>query len=926
MLGDHVVYTQKKGIAVSSLKFIVLRARVVCFVAEFARICLLTLAWLPVLVLPMLLLDWALVLSSGTREVLRLLLPVYLAAGLLYSIVAARRVARNLPTELDTLNHDARSTISSALSIPAPASEGLGAWLARQSAQDATEAVLQANTHHPALRRWGKGLLWVLVAAFAVMGAHTASPLAFNVLGGRLLTPNADIPPYSSLVFEITPAAPEVHYGEDLPLSCRISGAENIGEVVMLLRAEGVPEQTLPIFCDNKGNYTRVLEKVTSPCSVAFATADGRARSRFVPVRVNYSPRILSGSAIITPLSYTGEEPQKVTLGGSEIRVPDGGSVTFSLRCSMPIAGGEGLFTATGAREPVRVEGVVSGSSFELTMQVRSPGVLEMQVFDANGRSSDSPVRTRLAVLPDTPPSVAITSPEDGAYVVEGFPLDVLVEAADDYGISRLTLYKALAPYRQHGLPEDMSGRPRSSRIKRSFNTLALGFRAGDTIELRAEVGDDNPFRYSIVSTPTTKVKVISGAEYAAIMRMQLSYKAFIARYEAMQQALLDADRALEAAENADSPQAREAARAAAMKSLAEAQKLAQSIASDFPAFDMDGQLSQLAGQIADNLQQQQHSLSQLNTSMAQAEWQQSVQRIRAALQPQNQQLADQTQEARSVELLARLHELQQRFMTLAEQQNDFADLLQRFKQEFGAPVTSQPSRLEGLGQEQSSIADAYRTWLHDVHTLTAEADGIPQLAKAVELLKRISVACERARVEELMEQCVGASASHSSAEAAAAARMAADAMNELLKSELSEQSCQDAQSQCRNQLSQNALNTLSQMCNNMGTGNRKGTGNSKGKGATGGGTGFGTSDGTPGEQGQKLIGPGRADMPGRKASQPGRSPRPGKAGQSASQYGDSPAADAASSSRPDDQNYSGVNTEQVPPAYRDAVRSYFKR
>ena len=93
-----------------------------------------------------------------------------------------------------------------------------------------------------------------------------------------------------------------------------------------------------------------------------------------------------------------------------------------------------------------------------------------------------------------------------------------------------------------------------------------------------------------------------------------------------------------------------------------------------------------------------------------------------------------------------------------------------------------------------------------------------------------------------------------------------------------------------------------------------------------GGGTGFGTSDGTPGEQGQKLIGPGRADMPGRKASQPGRSPRPGKAGQSASQHGDSPAADAASSSHPDDQNYSGVNTEQVPPAYRDAVRSYFKR
>lgn len=910
----------------SRLKFVLLRARAVCFIAEFAKVMLVVAALLPLIMLPMLLLDWGLVLAEQTRAVLRMVLPVFVGCGLLYALVAACRVACRLPRELDALNRDSRATIASALGLHASSAGSLGAWLALESQKDAVEAVEIANRRHPALRRWGKGFLCALLAVFCVMGVQQAMPQAFTTLGLRLLTPHADIPPYSPLVFELTPQSPEVHYGEDLPVSCKISGAELQSEVVLLLRAEGVPEQALPVFFDKDGQYSRVLEKVTAPCSIAFATADGRARSAFVPVKVNYSPRILSGTAVITPLPYTGEAPQKVTLGGSEIRVPDGGSVTFSLHCSLPLARGEALFTPSGAKEPVKLEGVASGKDFELTMEVRQPGTLMLQVYDADGRPADTPVRTRLAVLPDTPPQVAITVPENGAYVVEGFPLKVQVEASDDFGVSRMMLFKALAPYRQHGVAEDMQKLPRSVRVNRTFDTMALGFRAGDTIELRAEVGDDNPFRFNIVSTPTTKVQVISGAEYAEIMRMQISYKAFMARYEALQQAIADADRALEAVENAETPEQREAARAAAMAALVRAQELAQTIAADFPAFDMDGKLSELAGQIAEEMAQQQQALSALNTAATQQEWQQAVQQIRNALQPQSDALAQQTQEARQVEALARLNALLHRFKQLAEQQKAHAELLARFRAEYGAPVTSQPSRLEGLGSRQAEIQDAYNAWLQDVKELNEQAASVPALAKLADKLAAISAACEREHVASLMAESVAAAAAHLSAESESHAAKASAAMQKLLNSELSEQSCDDAASQCRNALSAAAANTLAQMCKNNSCKNPgSGDGNTPGgRGGMGQGSGYGYSQ-APAFQGNRLIGPGRADMTGQSVRGQGRAPHAGGSGNGNAEQ---PAADAAAPGvlTPGEQDYSGVNTEHVPPAYKDAVRSYFKR
>ena len=209
---------------------------------------------------------------------------------------------------------------------------------------------------------------------------------------------------------------------------------------------------------------------------------------------------------------------------------------------------------------------------------------------------------------------------------------------------------------------------------------------------------------------------------------------------------------------------------------------------------------------------------------------------------------------------------------------------------------------------------------------LNEQAASVPALAKLADKLAAISAACEREHVASLMAESVAAAAAHLSAESESHAAKASAAMQKLLNSELSEQSCDDAASQCRNALSAAAANTLAQMCKNnscknpgSGDGNKPG-----GRGGMGQGSGYGYSQALA-FQGNRLIGPGRADMAGQSVRGQGRAPHAGGSGNGNAEQ---PATDASAPGvlTPGEQDYSGVNTEHVPPAYKDAVRSYFKR
>ncbi|MBQ8480768.1 MAG: hypothetical protein IJ503_10355 [Akkermansia sp.] len=870
-------------------------ARLACFVAQFFCGLSWVLAIMGGLLVLAALVDWGFVLSDSTREALyeyALWVPGVLLLPVLWKAV---HTAYRLPMELDALNEDERHTISSTLQLPLQSRGELTDWLTEQAQQQAAKAVRRARGHYPALRRYLIAVLVPTVAAAVFIGLYSVSPVIFSTLAARLLQPHEDVPPYSPYRFSLLPTKPIVHFGEDISLSCRVEGDTPPSELRLLLRADGVPLQVLPVFRAQDGSFVRVLEKVTAPCEVAFATADGRARSHYVPVQVSYSPRILSGQAVVTPLPYTGLQPTEHVLGGSEIRVPDGSTVAFTLNCSSEITGGYGYFSAAGESEQKQVKVRVSGKSLTAELPLRQAGTLTLQVKDAAGREADTPVHIRLAVLPDTPPSVSINKPEDGSYLVVGQPLAVEVKAEDDYALNRFNLYKALAPYRQHGisvLPENA----RSHTATQTYDTVALGLRAGDVLELRAEVGDDNPFRFNIVSSPTTRVTVISESEYARILQMELSYDEFLSRYVELEAAIAAAVEALKSGDLS-----------AARREMEQARDLARTFAADFPVFDMDGKLSELSRQIVSVLDE---NLSEMTAPDSAA-----VERMLSRLGQFSAELKAETQQAAEVALIARAMEARLRFAQLLERQSEQVRLYRLFMDEYGAASTSEPGKLEGLGAEQATIMQEYIEWEDSLSPLLEELGRHESLLPMYQQVFAMRHACEQAGVEGLMDQAVAESSAHHPADAHSYARQALEGMQQLQSQECSAESCTNAAQQCRSNMCSAAGNTLQQLLDAM---KNRSQGKSPGYGV---GSGNGSSY-MPNAPGGKLIGPSRSRMSQRQSR--GRSTGPSAGSRQPTKQGATPVGSSVVSPHAEAPAYLNSGSEIVPAPYRDAVRSYF--
>lgn len=904
----------------TSFQSVLFRSRFWCLIGQLALGVSITLLILLAGFLLAALADALFVLSEESRRICLAVLFVWAGIGLLASCWFAFRVARRLPAELDQLNNDRRHTISCALGLTSlHGGKGLAGWLAGQAEKQAIAAVRQARRHYPALRRWFYAGVWIVLGS--AIGLYAASSHAFLVLGERLLFPERDIPPLSPYTFIISPAQPETYYGDDLVLSVQIEcgeGAEAPTDIRMLLKMEGVPIQNLPAFRDSSGKWVRVLEKVTSPCSIAFATADGRARSSFVPVRVNTRPRILSGKAVITPLPYTGEALREVQLGGSEIQVPDGGSASFELVCSREIAGGYGLFTPSGSQEPLRVDARAEGKQLHLSMKVRAPGTLLMQVTDASGREADAPVQIRLSVLPDTPPEVRISQPEDGSLLVAGHPLEVKAEAEDDYGISRFSLYKALAPFRQHGVSV-LEGKGRKQSYAHTYDTAALGLKPGDRLELRAEVGDENPFRFNIISSPTTTVTVISQEDYAEILRLQLSYDQFLARYEALEAAFADVSEALKTASLAETPEDRDLALQKAKGAMRQARELAASVAGDFPAFDMDGELSQLAEEMAGACDSYLSELDSITLQTPADEAREKINKINEALRAQEEALEQQSQEAEQVALMAQVMNAMRQFFDLVEKQEQMTQLFYRFKEEFGTSSTREPGQLEGLGAEQASLRDEYARWEESLSPLLSALGKYPQHQAVRRQVFAMRTACEQAGVEGLMDQASTEAMRHQPADAHAYALQALEGLRSLLQQDCSSEQMQQKLSECAAGLSAAARQTLKQMLEDCTKGN------SRSQGQKGSGQGNGISM-VPGRSGRAMIGPQRKEMNamrGRGRGNP-RQPESADSGRSNSVSPFAPPMEDDGKQKPHAPSFPDIPMEQVPPAYRDAVRSYF--
>ncbi len=872
----------------------------------------------------------------------------------------------------------------------------LTAGLARLAVGRATAAVAEVRPADavPArpLRRAGVVLL-ALAAVVALLAA--ALPGLARTQLDRFLYPNADVPPFSPLVVKVEPGDARVVYGSPLEIHAELlGGAADRADLV--LEHPGEEADVLPMFPEADGRWRTVLAAVTREHT--YHVRAYRARSPRYAIEVITVPRIEEVRVRIVPPEYTGEAAYEGPVPKDGIAGLPGTEVRLWVRSNRPLSGGtleveldapaalptEGdrpardwsLFRPTDAivteerapkNGPVPLPANRDSAADQLLSTADTPsaakigtapaamqpaaseaheavgqfaiagdGKLVVRVVDTAGQPSQEAFTTTITQLKDQRPLVRIVEPPAQSLATPDAVLPVLLSAEDDYGVSRLQLFRSLNDSRPLPGDEPLPDRPaRRMETQVDLPLAAYGLQPGDAIKLFGRVEDNDPVAAKGAESTVATVRIISQEEFERLVQLREGLDALMSKYR-------EADRRLEGLEDAvdslltacdaEPPEAavgqqrrgeaeRLAARlrdeAAALRSLAERSlplDIDQALTDELEA--MTRAVEQMAEQLEELLDEDDLNHEALGRQLEKlmeelgrkrGHFRQAVMAPLETLEAFFPLMADQS---RFVMLVLRQIDLADRLAALRDRDGDDDDPALR-------------ARMRDLEDEQRAVREALIELLADMEQHAEqlpEAEEIEPLRQAV----REFVAQVRASgAIDAMAEAERALVEFAGSRAYEQARLAAELLSEFLT--LSDDDCLGGMA-CRAMLAfrpglgGSLGNTIPQMLEAMGLSPNWGSGSGMGGGGAGGFSAMRGGFQSMGLYGM-LPGMGRAYSAGRGAHGRGSEPGFGGAGREGAnpdQRGwDGPATPA---------DASGMGEAAAPLRYRRRVGEYFRR
>ncbi len=847
---------------------------------------------------------------------------------------AARITEQASASVLDSLTRSPRHPISAALALdPASATTPLARWLTNRTLDEAAAAL----TPVPSSAAWprraftiaGVGIVSTVLAA---CGLWLANPEAFGVVAGRLLHPGADLPPWSRLQFTIEPAAPSANFGGEalVTVTCSEAPEDPVECLVRLPRTGEVLR--LPASRETDRRFSRTLESLTEPVEVAFTA--GRARSGWIPLEILYQPRVLSGTLHVEAPSWLDVPAFTLPLDTPEVTVPEGARLTLTLASNRPLSGGTlALAPAAGVTAtPVPQQAALTkNGDAAFTWTAAVSGTLSVTLRDVRGTPSEQPLTLPLTVKPDQPPAVDLSSPPPLLLATPRTKVVLAGNAEDDHGLSRVRLVRTLSGFRDR--PETIAPALRDKRFDftDSLPLEPLGLAPGQTIEVFLEAADHNPSLLGQASSAVSRVHIISEEDYAERLRAQTTLQEFAARFNASRQALQEARESLERLDTALAGGQAEAvaeARAAAETAHKRAAELMEKLADDFPAFAMEKRLKELARQAAAPVRENMSDLESLSgdTDAARA----AVARMMKRLAQPEADMSAMQQDAAKVAEMGRLLEMAAKFREIYQTQESLVRRIATIREEMRKGMDQNRRLLPSLADTQEKNREALDAFASELQKRALAMPPDPLFRPMKESALAFVKALENTQPGSAMDAATTAGRASDIFAMLQQAELARSIMERLMqKQETFPQACQG---QCQQfnvphpDMNETMAQLLSGMCNSLGMGNRPGEGMGMGAGGSSAMGGFGPSGSPmPGYAMMDLpvIGPDRmrfdaASMSaggggGKDGLPPGRQPLTVKAENASFQPGDLRAGDTPAPS-----------AENVPEAYRDAVKRYF--
>ncbi len=273
------------------------------------------------------------------------------------------------------------------------------------------------------------------VAATAVL--VVLAPDTLRRGGGRLAAPWTAAPPTPTAGILTLPAESWVVAGSTVDLQALDLAGGDGAAVCEVRRGAGLWQPVGARLERNWGQeparvWSARLDDVREDLSWRFRRGTIVSRSRQLTVRDH--PLLTELAAVVTPPAYTRVEPRTLDRLPSWIEVPAGSRVALRGRANAD------LRTATLVTDDDSTALSVDGAVVAGGLAVDRDLAFRVHVRDVWGLENAAPVRYEIAAAADQAPAVALQRPDDDGLLPLAGTLNLVLDAADDYGLDELRL------------------------------------------------------------------------------------------------------------------------------------------------------------------------------------------------------------------------------------------------------------------------------------------------------------------------------------------------------------------------------------------------------------------------------------------------------------------------------------------------------
>jgi len=363
------------------------------------------------------------------------------------------------------------------------------------------------------LRPAKRAARWAVAPALALAAFFLAAPAPFTGAVERLFAPTTTFVPPAPFALQVTPGDTEAGIGEALDVSARAVGSAFPPDALLETRLAGERSAEAVRLRRERDRYSHTLRDLRGDLAYRFVA--GPVATPWIDVRVVPRPVVRGLQVVVEPPARTGERPRRLPpgvgdvtgLAGTVVRVTAGVSGT-------PVERAELVFEFLDGRMlgalPMTIDGDRAGVAFVL----RSAGTYRVRLVSGDGRENAAPVRYRLGVLADGPPSIALV--EGGRGPLPEAARRLVFHVADDYGVRALSLVWRRVDGARPGAPARIAlpVAPELLEQQVTYDGLAgalRGLRPGAVVEFYGEVRDnDAGAGFKAARTPIYTLRVPS--------------------------------------------------------------------------------------------------------------------------------------------------------------------------------------------------------------------------------------------------------------------------------------------------------------------------------------------------------------------------------------------------------------------------------